>query len=111
MLPRERVSRSGAYESRLHLSGSCQLPPASEASQGVRCWVDVASFRRNYPEIAEATDVDATILVNLREEPPLENWDGTTIGAVMRATIIALSAPLALVLAWLWRTRQVAQRG
>ena len=35
------------------------------------CWVDLASFRRNYPEIAEATDVAATILANLREEPPL----------------------------------------
>jgi hypothetical protein len=76
-----------------------------------RCWVDLASFRRNYPEIAEATDVAATVLANLREEPPLENWDGTTIGAVLRATTIALSAPLALVLAWLWRKRQVAQRG
>src|SRR3954464_12735679 len=34
-----------------------------------RCWVDLASFRRNYPEIAEATDVAATVLANLREEP------------------------------------------
>ena len=75
-----------------------------------RCWVDLASFRRNYPEIAEATDVAATVLANLREEPPLENWDGTTIGAVLRATTIALSAPLALVLAWLWRKRQVPQK-
>ena len=75
-----------------------------------RCWVDLASFRRNYPEIAEATDVAATVLANLREEPPLENWDGTTIGAVLRATSIAMSGPLALFLVWLWRTRQVAQR-
>jgi hypothetical protein len=59
----------------------------------------------------EATDVAATVLANLREEPPPETWDGTTIGAVLRATTIALSAPLALVLAWLWRKRQVAQRG
>jgi len=67
---------------------------------------------QRFRPIAEATDVAATVLANLREEPPLENWDGTTIGAVMRATIIALSAPLALVLAWLWRRkRQVAQRG
>jgi hypothetical protein len=75
-----------------------------------RCWVDLASFRRNYPEIAEATDVAATVLANLREEPPLENWDGTTIGAVLRATAIAMSGPLALFLTWLWRTRQVPQR-
>ena len=74
-----------------------------------RCWVDLASFRRNYPEIAEATDVAATVLANLREEPPLENWDGTTIGTVLRATAIAMSGPLALFLMWLWRTRQVAQ--
>ena len=76
-----------------------------------RCWVDLASFRRNYPEIADATDVAATVLANLREEPPLENWDGTTIGAVMRATIIALGAPLALVLAWLWKTQAAKRRG
>jgi len=73
-----------------------------------RCWVDLASFRRNYPEIAEATDVAATVLANLREEPPLENWDGTTIGAVLRVSAIAMSGPLALFLTWLWRTRQVA---
>ena len=117
-----------------------------------RCWVDLASFRRNYPQIAEATDVAATILANLREEPPLperhlrpglqedrgrdhqsglrathipspllppsrakhpnppplENWDGTTIGAVLRATAIAMSGPFALFLTWLWR--RVPQR-
>src|SRR4051794_27898847 len=57
-----------------------------------RCWVDIASFRRNYPEIAEVTDLAATVTANMRDEPPLENWDGTTVGAVLRATAIDRTA-------------------
>src|SRR5829696_7547403 len=68
-----------------------------------RCWVDLASFRRNYILSRDrGSHGCCRLLANLREEPPLENWDSTTIGAVMRATIITLSAPVALVLAWLW---------
>jgi hypothetical protein len=70
-----------------------------------RCWVDIASFRRNYPEIAEVTDLAATLTANMRDEPPLENWDGTTVGAVLRATAITGSLPLLLLLFWFWGRR------
>jgi len=74
-----------------------------------RCWVDIASFRRNYPEIAEVTDLAATLTANMRPEPPLENWDGTTVGAVLRATAIIGGLPLLMLLFWSWGRRSRRQ--
>ena len=41
-----------------------------------RCWVTIPSFNSHYPEIAEATDLGATLRSNMRESLPLENWGG-----------------------------------
>ena len=44
-----------------------------------RCWVTIAIFNSLYPEIAEATDLGATLRSNIRESLPLENWEGTPL--------------------------------
>src|SRR5215207_11539041 len=41
-----------------------------------RCWVTIPTFNSHYPEIAEATDLGATLRSNMRESLPLENWGG-----------------------------------
>ena len=42
-----------------------------------RCWVDLSSFRRLYPEIAEYTDEAASARINMQAELPLDKWDGS----------------------------------
>ena len=42
-----------------------------------------------YPEIAEATDLGATLRSNVRESLPLENWEGTPLEALLRAAGIS----------------------
>src|SRR4051812_15608416 len=51
-----------------------------EDQNPTKCWVDLPSFQRLYPEIAAATDVAATIRLNAEDELPLEQWDGTPVG-------------------------------
>src|SRR5215208_8311729 len=52
-----------------------------------RCWVTIPSFNSHYPEIAEATDLGATLRSNMRESLPLEHWEGTPFEALLRAPV------------------------
>ena len=58
-----------------------------------RCWVTIPTFNSLYPEIAEATDLGATLRSNMRESLPLENWEGTPLEALLRAAGIILGMP------------------
>ena len=64
-----------------------------------RCWVTIAVFNSLYPEIAEATDLGATLRSNIRESLPLENWEGTPLEALLRAAGIILGTPAVIGLA------------
>src|SRR5829696_5832901 len=63
-----------------------------------RCWVTIATFNSLYPEIAEATDLGATLRSNMLERLPLENWERTPFEALLRAGGIILGAPVVLAL-------------
>src|SRR5215207_7870166 len=57
------------------------------------CWVTIPAFNSLYPEIAEATDLAASLRSNMRESLPLENWEGTPLEALPRAAGIILGIP------------------
>ena len=61
-----------------------------------RCWVTIATFNSLYPEIAEATDLGATLRSNIRESLPLENWEGTPVQVIARAVMVVMAPPLIL---------------
>ena len=71
-----------------------------------RCWVTIAVFNSLYPEIAEATDLGATLRSNVRERLPLENWEGTPFEALLRAAGIILGTPAVIGLALVTWTRR-----
>jgi hypothetical protein len=66
----------------------------------------VAFFNSLYPEIAEATDLGATLRSNVRERLPLENWEGTPLEALLRAAGIILGTPAVIALALVTWTRR-----
>src|SRR5215217_4622970 len=77
-----------------------------------RCWVTIATFNSLYPEIAEATDLGATLRSNVRESLPLENWEGTPLEALLRAAGIILGTPAVIALAlvaWTRRKKRLMQ--
>jgi hypothetical protein len=59
-----------------------------------RCWVDLVSFRRLYPEVAEYTDEAASVRLNVRTELPSDGWDGSPWEELLKAAALALSLPL-----------------
>jgi hypothetical protein len=61
-----------------------------------RCWVDLPSFRRLYPEIAPYTDEDASAVIRGADEASLEDEDGSPWGEVLRAAALVLGPPLLL---------------
>src|SRR5215217_723369 len=63
-----------------------------------RCWVDLSSFRRLYPEIAPYTDEDASAVIRGAGGASLEE-DGLPWGELLKATTLVLGPPLLLVLA------------
>jgi hypothetical protein len=68
-----------------------------------QCWMTIPAFNALYPEIAGGTDLAATLRSQERENLPLENWDGTPIGVLLWALMIALGPPaalLALLMSW-----------
>ena len=70
----------------------------------------IPTFNSLYQEIAEATDLGATLRSNVRESLPLENWEGTPLEALLRAAGIILGTPtvaLALV-TWTRRKKRLA---
>jgi hypothetical protein len=62
-----------------------------------RCWVDLSSFRRLYPEIAASTDEAASVRFNVRAELPTDAWDGSPSEELLKAAALALSLPLLLL--------------
>jgi hypothetical protein len=62
-----------------------------------QCWMTIPAFNALYPEIAGGTDLAATLRSQERENLPLENWDGTPIGLVLWALMIAFGPPAALL--------------
>ena len=62
-----------------------------------RCWVDLASFRRLYPEIASETDEEASALIRGLDGSPMENGDGSLWREVLQAITLVLGPPLLLL--------------
>src|SRR5215204_1556771 len=62
-----------------------------------RCWVDLASFRRLYPEIASETDEGASALIRGPNGSPIEDGDGSFWGEVLKAAILVLGPPFLLL--------------
>jgi hypothetical protein len=62
-----------------------------------RCWVDLSSFRRLYPEIAPYTDEDASAVIRGAGDASLEDEeDGALWGEVLKAAALVLGLPLLL---------------
>jgi hypothetical protein len=70
-----------------------------------QCWLTIPAFNTLFPEIAGATDLAATMRSQEREELPLENWDGTPLGAVLKASAIVVGPPFLLFL-WILAKRR-----
>jgi hypothetical protein len=62
-----------------------------------RCWVDLASFRRLYPEIASETDEGASAVIRGTDGSLMEDGDGSLWGEVLRAATLVLGPPLLLL--------------
>jgi hypothetical protein len=61
-----------------------------------RCWVDLPSFRRLYPEIAPYTDEDASAVIRGADDASLEEEDGALWGELLKAAALVLGPPLLL---------------
>jgi hypothetical protein len=64
-----------------------------------RCWITIRAFARLYPDIAQSADLGATLRGKVREELPLENWEGTPFGKALRAILIVFAPVPVLLLA------------
>src|SRR5215207_8254795 len=86
------------------------IPTSCSAARGVenrdfvreddtsdRCWVDLASFRRLYPEIASETDEGASAVIRGTDGSPMEDGDGSLWGEVLQAITLVLGPPLLLL--------------
>jgi hypothetical protein len=71
-----------------------------------QCWMTIPAFNTLYPEIAGATDIAATLRTQEREELPMENWDGTPVGVLLWAAMIAFGPPAILLLVVLLALRR-----
>jgi hypothetical protein len=76
-----------------------------------RCWVDLPTFRRLYPELAPHTDEGASARIRVEEGVPLENWDGSPWRALLRGVALTCGPP---ILSWValrvWRRGQKRRR-
>ena len=61
-----------------------------EDARSDRCWVDLPSFRRLYPEIAPYTDEGASAVIRGADEASLEEEDGALWGEVLKAAGLVL---------------------
>src|SRR4051794_10935 len=67
-----------------------------EDARSDRCWIDLSSFRRLYPEIAPYTDEDASAVIRGADDASLEEGDGALWGEVLNAAALVLGPPLLL---------------
>ena len=81
-----------------------------------RCWIDLSSFRRLYPEIAPYTDEGASAVIRGADEASLDDEDGALWDEVLKAAALVLGPPLLLGLTLSFapfgtsrRTRMVAR--
>ena len=63
-----------------------------------RCWVDLSSFRRLYPEIAPYTDEDASAVIRGAGGASLEEEDGSPWSELLKAAAFVFCPPLLLAL-------------
>ena len=88
-----------------------------EDARSDRCWVDLSSFRRLYPEIAPYTDEDASAVIRGADEASQEeDEDGSPWDELLKAAALVLGPPLLLGLTFSFapfgtsrRTRMVAR--
>src|SRR5215204_3436486 len=83
-----------------------------EDKHSERCRVTIPAFNSLYPEMAEATDLAASLRSNMRESLPLENWEGTPLEALLRAAGFILGPGVIIALAlvtWTRRTKRLAE--
>src|SRR3954466_13065676 len=103
----------GEFEEQSRLAQMAQQPPpmipalcsgvrgvesrdfVREDASSDRCWVDLSSFRRLYPEIAPYSDVDASAVIRGADDASLEE-DGALWGEVVKAAALVLGPPLLL---------------
>jgi hypothetical protein len=53
-----------------------------------RCWVDLPTFRRLYPELAPHTDEQASARIRAEDGLPLENWDGSPWNELLKGAAL-----------------------
>jgi hypothetical protein len=71
-----------------------------------QCWMTIPAFNVLFPEIAAATDLAATLRSQEREELPMGRWDGTPVGVLLWAAMIAFGPPAVLLLVVLLALRR-----
>src|SRR5215218_11451979 len=69
-----------------------------EDAHSDRCWVDLPSFRRLYPEIAPHVDEEASAISRGPSGASLDDEDGSPWGEVLKAAALVLGPPLLLAL-------------
>lgn len=75
-----------------------------------RCWVDLLTFRRLYPELAPHTDEQASARIRVENGLPLENWDKSPWEELLKAAALTFGPPagtLAALLLWKKRRKRV----
>src|SRR3954453_19562597 len=75
-----------------------------------RCWVDLLTFRRLYPELAPHTDEQASARIRVENGLPLENWDESPWEELLKAAALTFGPPagtLAALLLWKKRRKRV----
>ena len=70
-----------------------------------QCWMTIPAFKALFPDIAEATDLAGTLRMQEREELPYDRWEGTPIGVLASASVVAFGPPLALLGLVFYRSR------
>lgn len=71
-----------------------------------KCWMDLASFRRLYPDVAETMDERASSRLVTAAGLPVEQWEGSPEREIAKTLLLVLLGPaVALALAPLSRRR------
>jgi hypothetical protein len=71
-----------------------------------RCWVDLLTFRRLYPELAPHTDEQASARIRVENGLPLENWDESPWEELLKAAALTFGPPAGTLAALLLRRKR-----